>query len=226
LARNLSEDAVSVYAERQIRLHAGDKIRFTANDHGAGVRNSQQAVVEKLHGNDITLRLGEDRTLELKLDSATMRKVDLAYAINAYTVQGLTTANGIVVMDSRDKMLASARNLHVPSPASPIPQRCLSTAQGIERAVGATRRQDLSPRRLSRAERIQPADQGRSRGSLAGRHEQRSAAARKSAGLSRRAQGTTAMSRKNQGTRAVSDTCPTTSSLPPDPTCARVHMWL
>jgi hypothetical protein len=141
LARNLSEDAVSVYAERQIRLHAGDKIRFTANDHGAGVRNSQQAVVEKLHGNNITLRLGEDRTLELKLDSATMRKVDLAYAINAYTVQGLTTANGIVVMDSRDKMLASARNLHVAvTRIADTPALFVDSAKGSNARWSATRR--------------------------------------------------------------------------------------
>jgi conjugative relaxase-like TrwC/TraI family protein len=137
LARNLSEDAVSLYAERQVRLHVGDKIRFTANDHDAGVRNSQQAVIEKLRGNDITLRLGEDHKLALKLDSATMRKVDLAYAINAYVVQGLTTTNGIVVMDSRDKMLASARNLHVAvTRIADTPALFVDSVKGIERAVG------------------------------------------------------------------------------------------
>jgi hypothetical protein len=185
LARNLSEDAVSLYAERQVRLHVGDKIRFTANDHDAGVRNSQQAVIEKLQGNDITLRLGEDHKLALKLDSATMRKVDLAYAINAYVVQGLTTTNGIVVMDSRDKMLASARNLHVAVTRIADTLHYSSTAQRARAGGWAQpRAEDLSHRRISRAERIQPADQGRSCRSLAGHHEQRSAAAGKSAGLS------------------------------------------
>jgi hypothetical protein len=141
LARNLSEDAVSLYAERQVRLHVGDKIRFTANDHDAGVRNSQQAVIEKLQGNDITLRLGEDHKLALKLDSATMRKVDLAYAINAYVVQGLTTTNGIVVMDSRDKMLASARNLHVAvTRIADTPALFVDSAKGSSGRLGATPR--------------------------------------------------------------------------------------
>ena len=137
LARNLREDAISVYDEREIRLHAGDKIRFTANDHQAGVLNSQQAVVEKLKGNDITVRLADDRKLDLTLDSLTMRKADLAYAINAYAVQGLTTPNGIVVMDSKDKMLASSRNLHVAmTRIAENPKLFVDSGTGLERAVG------------------------------------------------------------------------------------------
>lgn len=136
LARNLGEDAVSVYDQRQIRLHAGDKIRFTANDHQAGVLNSQQAVVEKLQGNDITVRLADDRKLDLTLDSLTMRKADLAYAINAYAVQGLTTPNAIVVMGSKDKMLASSRNLHVAmTRIADTPALFVDSAKGLERAV-------------------------------------------------------------------------------------------
>ncbi|EGD59848.1 TrwC protein [Novosphingobium nitrogenifigens DSM 19370] len=136
LARNLSEDAISVYDERQIRLHPGDKIRFTANDHQAGVLNSQQAVIEQLKGNDVTVRLGDDRKLDLALDSLTMRKSDLAYAINAYAVQGLTTPNGIVVMDSKDKMLASSRNLHVAlTRIAENPKLFVDSGTGLERAV-------------------------------------------------------------------------------------------
>lgn len=113
IARNLGEDAISIYDERQIALHQGDRVRFNANNHTLGVLNAQMGIVEKLDSDRITIALGQDRHLTLSLDDPAMRRIDLAYALNAYAAQGITTRHGIVVMDSREGPLASSRTLAV-----------------------------------------------------------------------------------------------------------------
>ena len=113
IARNLGQDAISVYEDRQITLHQGDRVRFNANNHALGVLNAQMGVVEKLDSDRITIVLGQERRLTLSLDDPALRRLDLAYAINAYAAQGITTRHGIVVMDSREGPLASSRTLAV-----------------------------------------------------------------------------------------------------------------
>ena len=70
-------------------------------------------VVEKLNSERITIRLGQERHLTLLLDDSALRRLDLAYALNAYAAQGITTRHGIVVVDSREGPLASSRTLAV-----------------------------------------------------------------------------------------------------------------
>ena len=113
IARNLREDAISIYDERQITIHQGDRVRFNANNHALGVLNAQMGVVEKLNSERITIRLGQERHLTLLLDDSALRRLDLAYALNAYAAQGITTRHGIVVVDSREGPLASSRTLAV-----------------------------------------------------------------------------------------------------------------
>ena len=136
LARNLTADAVSVYERRQILLHVGDRVRSTANDHKAGLLNSQQFTIEHIAENTVTLRLHDNRVVELGLAGLTMRKIDLAYATNAYAVQGLTTPNAIIAMDSREKLLASSRNLHVAvTRVADQVSLFLDSSEGLTRAV-------------------------------------------------------------------------------------------
>jgi len=113
VARNLGEDAISIYDERQITIHQGDRVRFNANNHALGVLNAQMGVVEKLDAKRITIAIGQDRRLTLDLDDPALRRLDLAYALNAYAAQGITTRHGIVVMDSHEGQLASSRTLAV-----------------------------------------------------------------------------------------------------------------
>ena len=113
VARNLGEDAISIYDERQITIYQGDRVRFNANNHTLGVLNAQMGVVEKLDSKRITIAIGQDRRLTLDLDDPALRRLDLAYALNAYAAQGITTRHGIVVMDSHEGQLASSRTLAV-----------------------------------------------------------------------------------------------------------------
>ena len=136
LARNLGEDAVGLHEERQITVHQGDRIRFSSNNHALGVLNAQVGKVEALDAKAITIVMGQDRKLTLPLDDPALRRLDLAYALNAYAAQGVTTRHGIVVMDSSEKMLASSRTLAVAlTRIADQPRLVIDSAYRIERAT-------------------------------------------------------------------------------------------
>lgn len=137
LAPNLKEDAVTVFAPKSISLHQNDRIRFTAPNHKHGLRNAQMATVEKLTDTAVTLKLPDDRRIELGLDDPALRRIDLAYAINSYAAQGITTRHGIVIMDSREQMLSSSRTLSVAmTRIADQPTLVVDSAPRLERAVG------------------------------------------------------------------------------------------
>lgn len=137
LARNLKEDAIGLFERRDIELHERDRIRFTANNPKHGVLNAQTATVEAISADRIVLKLAEDRRLELPLSDPALKRIDLGYAINTYAAQGVTTTHGIVVMDSREKMLSSSRTLSVAlTRIADQPTLVLDSAERLERAVG------------------------------------------------------------------------------------------
>ena len=136
VARNLGEDSVGLYEERRIALHQGDSIRFSANNHALGVLNAQVGNVEALDATRITIAMGQDRRLNLALDDPALRRLDLAYALNAYAAQGVTTRHGIVVMDSSEVMLASSRTLAVAlTRIADQPRLVIDSTHRLEQAV-------------------------------------------------------------------------------------------
>ena len=136
VARNLGEDAVGLYEERRIALHQGDAIRFSANNHALGVLNAQVGKVEALDATMITIAMGQDRRLNLALDDPALRRLDLAYALNAYAAQGVTTRHGIVMMDSGEAMLASSRTLAVAlTRIADQPRLVIDSTHRLEQAV-------------------------------------------------------------------------------------------
>jgi hypothetical protein len=137
LARNLKEDAIGLFERRDIELHERDRIRFTANNPKHGVLNAQTATVEAISAERVVLKLAEDQRLELPLNDPALKRIDLGYAINTYAAQGLTTTHGIVVMDSREKMLSSSRTLSVAlTRIADQPTLVLDSAERLERTVG------------------------------------------------------------------------------------------
>jgi len=145
VARNLTEDAVGLYEERRIALHQGDSIRFSANNHALGVLNAQVGKVEALDATTITLAMGQDRSLNLALDDPALRRLDLAYALNAYAAQGVTTRHGIVVMDSSEVMLASSRTLAVAlTRIADQPRLVIDSTHRLEQAVARNSAAKLS----------------------------------------------------------------------------------
>jgi hypothetical protein len=65
-----------------------------------------------------------------------LRKLDLAYALNAYAAQGVTTRHGIVVIDSTETRLASSRTMAVAlTRIADQPRLVIDSAPRLERAA-------------------------------------------------------------------------------------------
>lgn len=108
LPRNLKEDAVSVYAIKEIQLHAGDRIRWTDNDHGRELLNAQLARIELVGAEGITVSSLADGTVhQLAPEDRMLERLDLAYALNVHIAQGVTTDHGIVMISANPRPLAS-----------------------------------------------------------------------------------------------------------------------
>lgn len=114
LPQRLRNDSVSVYTPKEIRLHAGDRLRWTANDHGRSLANSDMAKVEAVSSGKLTVTsLADGQVHELKAGDPMLRKMDLAYALNVHVAQGVTAKAGIMVMDSRERMLNTGKTFLV-----------------------------------------------------------------------------------------------------------------
>lgn len=114
LPRNLKHDAVSVYAQKQIELHAGDRFRWTDNDHARDMLNAGLARVETIGERSVTVSSLVDGTVhELAKGDRMLERLDLAYALNVHAAQGVTTDHGIVMMSAAERRLASEKSFLV-----------------------------------------------------------------------------------------------------------------
>ena len=114
LPRNVAHDAVSVFAVKQVVLHAGDRIRWTDNDRERGLLNADLARVEEVGGGRLVVSSLVDGTMhELTRGDRMLERLDLAYAVNVHVAQGVTSKHGIVVMNSSERHLANARTFLV-----------------------------------------------------------------------------------------------------------------
>ena len=139
LPRNLRDDAVSVYAVKQVAVHAGDRIRWTDNDKGRGLFNAVVAKVAAVDGRSLTIVAADGSTAVLAAGDRMRERLDLAYAMNAHMAQGVTAEHGIVVMRSTERMLASTRTFLVA--LTRIADRAtlvVDSAPRLERAVTRT----------------------------------------------------------------------------------------
>ena len=102
---------LSLANEKQIKVHEGERIRWTANDkaEGRGMLNATIAKVEKVTAEGIVVRLntGEERTLAN--GDPMLKRMDLAYAINTHMAQGITNEAVFSVMGARETNLSNAR---------------------------------------------------------------------------------------------------------------------
>lgn len=115
LARNMAHDAVSVFEEKRIGLHEGDRIRWTQNDpkRDRGLSNGDLARVEAVGRNGITISTRDGELLDLKNGDPMLEKLDLAYAVNTHIAQGMTSKDGILVLSDRETKLNTTRSFLV-----------------------------------------------------------------------------------------------------------------
>ena len=106
-------DRLALFEEKRLAIHQGDRIRWTETDHSRGLYNADQAKIEAIEGLRVSLVTSSGVRHELERGDPMLRRLDLAYALNAHMAQGLTSDRGIAVMDSRERNLANQRTFLV-----------------------------------------------------------------------------------------------------------------
>ena len=105
--------AVEVYRTESMELRAGDRIRWTRNDTGLRLVNSDTAEVAAIRGDRVAFRLGDGRMLELGRDDPQMRHLDHAWASTVHAFQGRTVDNVIAVMEAKHPKLSTQKSFYV-----------------------------------------------------------------------------------------------------------------
>ena len=106
-------DPLQLFEEKRLTIHPGDRIRWTDSDHRRGLFNADQARVLGIDRKGVTVRTSSGVEQTLKRGDAMLKRLDLAYALNAHMAQGLTSDRGIAVMDSRETRLANQQTFLV-----------------------------------------------------------------------------------------------------------------
>jgi conjugative relaxase-like TrwC/TraI family protein len=114
IPRNVSHDAVAIYQQKAIELHPGDKIRWTERDAERGLYNGGVAEITSIN-DGIAARGADGREHRFKDGERMLERLDLAYAINVHVAQGITAKDGIILMDSSERMLNSFQTFLVAS---------------------------------------------------------------------------------------------------------------
>ena len=107
------QDPLRLFEVRPLEIHDGDRIRWTATDHKRGLLNADQARIVAVDPNGVTVKTSLGAEHLLGLGDPMLKRLDLAYALNAHMAQGLTSDRGIAVMDSRERNLANQQTFLV-----------------------------------------------------------------------------------------------------------------
>ena len=113
LPRNLAHDAVTIFEKKSITLHENERIRWTTRDDARGLSNNEIAHVERIEGDNVTIKASDGKLHNLPRGDPMLERFDLAYAINVHVAQGITAKNGIIMMSERERMLNSAASFLV-----------------------------------------------------------------------------------------------------------------
>ncbi|WP_430427670.1 MobF family relaxase [Parasphingorhabdus sp.] len=108
-----NEDQIALYEKKKLDIYAGDKIRWTDSDHKRGLFNADQAKIVDIDKTHVTLHTSAGMEHRLGHDDPMLKRIDLAYALNAHMAQGLTADRGIAVMDSRERNLSNKQTFLV-----------------------------------------------------------------------------------------------------------------
>ena len=107
------QDPLRLFEVRQLEIHDGDRIRWTATDHKRGLLNADQARIVAVDAKGVTVKTSLGAEHRLGPGDPMLERLDLAYALNAHMAQGLTSDRGIAVMDSRERNLANQQTFLV-----------------------------------------------------------------------------------------------------------------
>lgn len=108
-----NRDNLALSTRETIRLHEGDRIRWTANDKARRLLNSDAAEVVGITREGVEVRTSGGVNMVLAHSDPMLSRLGLAYAINMHQAQGMTTDKGIGVMHSAERHLSNQRLTHV-----------------------------------------------------------------------------------------------------------------
>lgn len=108
-------DGLRLAVEKEIRIHEGERIRWTDSDkrEGRGMLNATIASVERVTGDGIVVKLADGAERILAKGDPMLKRMDLAYAINTHMAQGITSSVVYAVMGSFERNLSNARSFLV-----------------------------------------------------------------------------------------------------------------
>jgi hypothetical protein len=109
LSPNRSENSVRITKPKPVRIHEGDRIRWTDTDRDKGLINADRATVLKIESTGITVETSTRMQITIPAGDPMLQRLDLGYALNAHMAQGLTADRGIAVFDSRESNLTNER---------------------------------------------------------------------------------------------------------------------
>ena len=109
----IAKDRMSLATLETIKIHEGDRIRWTDNDKERGVYNASIATIAAIHGGKVTVELANKEQVTLEANDPMMQRMDLAYALNMHMAQGITTNKAIEVMLSYERNLSNQRLFNV-----------------------------------------------------------------------------------------------------------------
>ena len=91
---------IKICESAPIELRAGDRIRWTHNDHRRGLLNGETATVARIGKHGVTLRTEGGAKRVLDAADAQLRHIDHAYASTTHAAQGSTCERVIAVLDA------------------------------------------------------------------------------------------------------------------------------
>ena len=104
---------LDVYEPRPIEIRAGDRIRWTRNDHGRGLINGEKAEVAAIARGRVRLVLEDGREVSLRADDPQLRHIDYAWSSTVQSAQGSTADGVIAVLDTSQRALTDQSTFYV-----------------------------------------------------------------------------------------------------------------
>ena len=143
---------IEVYRAESMELRAGDRIRWTRNDAGLGLVNSQTAEVSAVRDGRVAFRLEDGRMLALGQDDPQLRHVDRAWAATVHAFQGRTVDTVIAAMEANHPTLTTQKTLYVEI------SRARDRAELVtdDRAALRERLQAVTGERIAALEAVEP----------------------------------------------------------------------
>ena len=96
-----------------MELRQGDRIRWTRNDAGLGLVNSQTAEVTGVKDGRVSFRLEDGRMLDMKAGDPQFCHIDRAWASTVHAFQGRTVDNVIAAMEAGHPQLTTQKSFYV-----------------------------------------------------------------------------------------------------------------